>query len=114
MDDTTSLEDLAAAVCRPTVWQGSRVRGLRPREADDRELRQAVIRGEFAINGFRNRDRRSVLFPVTTDAATARRQSGNITRRLRILPSPPGLPSHPTRLRDYSLLVRLPVSPATA
>lgn len=85
MDDTTSLEDLAEAVCRPTAWQGSRVRGLRPLEADDRELLQAVIRGEFAINGFRNRDLRSILFPVTTDAATARRQSGNITRRLRIL-----------------------------
>lgn len=85
VDDATTLADLAATLCQPTQWQGTQVRGLRPLEADDRELLQVVMRGEFAINGFRNRDLRSILFPAAPDAATVRRQSGNITRRLRIL-----------------------------
>ena len=84
-DETTSLEELAARLCRPIVWQGRRVRGLRPLEAEDRALLQATMRGEFAIHGFRNRDLRSILFPPTTDSITQRRQAANITRRLRLL-----------------------------
>lgn len=85
VDETTSLAELAQRVCRPIVWQGHRVRGLRPLEAEDQVLLQAVVRGEFAINGFRNRDLRSLLFEATSDADTCRRQAANITRRLRLL-----------------------------
>jgi hypothetical protein len=45
-----------------------------------------VIRGEFALNGFRNRDLRPLLFgDAVVPAADARRQSAKITRRLRLL-----------------------------
>jgi len=45
-----------------------------------------VNRGEFTINGFRNRDLRGLLF--NTDAANpveAKRQSAAVTRKLRLL-----------------------------
>ena len=85
VDETTSLEELARRVCRPIDWQGRRVRGLRPLEVEDQALLKATLRGEFAINGFRNKDLRSILFSSTTDPITKRRQSSNVTRRLRML-----------------------------
>lgn len=84
-EETTPLERLTARVCRPVEWEGRRVRGLRPLETEDQALLQAVIRGEFTMNGFRNRDLRKVLFSGVGDAQEQRRQSGNITRRLRML-----------------------------
>lgn len=84
-EETTPLGELANRVCRSVTWQGRSVRGLRPLEADDRALLQTVMRGEFAINGFRNGDLREILFGTTDDAAERKRQSANITRRLRIL-----------------------------
>src|SRR5205814_5152576 len=63
-----------------------RVRGLQPFRDDDRELLQAIGRGEFAVNGFRNRDLRPLLL-ATTQASQdeMRRQSSKITRLLRML-----------------------------
>ena len=57
----------------------------------DSRLLAAVIRGEFALNGFRNRDLRPLLFGDGTGSAPdvpadeARRQSAKITRLLRLL-----------------------------
>jgi hypothetical protein len=84
-DETTPLEQLASKVCRRVQWQGRSVRALRPLEADDCALLQAVTRGEFYLNGFRNRDLRAVLFPPSNEEKDARRQAGNVTRRLRML-----------------------------
>ena len=61
------------------------MRGLRPFDATDRTLLEAVMRGEFAIRGFRNRDLSLVLYGETTDPALRRRHSATITRRLRML-----------------------------
>ena len=46
---------------------------------------EAVNRGEFAINGFRNRDMRGLLFAKPKDKTQERKQSGAITRKLRLL-----------------------------
>jgi hypothetical protein len=85
VDETTPLKDLADRVCRPVRWQGRSTRGLRPMEADDHALLQAVIRGEFALNGFRNADLRRVLFGSSSDASGKRRESARITRQIRML-----------------------------
>ncbi|MGE0608017.1 MAG: hypothetical protein AB7O62_13055 [Pirellulales bacterium] len=62
------------------------MRALNPFSADDVALLAAVSRGEFAINGFRNRDLRAVLFPDSAGTPEEqRRQSGAVTRRLRLL-----------------------------
>lgn len=84
--ETTSLGELADRVCRPVRWHGRRVRALNPLAPDDTALLTAVNRGEFAINGFRNRDLRPLLFgdaPVSPSAR--RRQSAAVTRKLRLL-----------------------------
>jgi hypothetical protein len=44
-----------------------------------------VNRGEFSLNGFRNRDVRFHLYGVTEDKAKERRQMAAVGRRLRLL-----------------------------
>lgn len=86
VDDRRTLAEMAAAVCRPVSKQGKQARALNPLAADDGRLLEVVNRGEFTINGFRNRDLRVLLFPKQpTDAAEQRRQSAAITRKLRLL-----------------------------
>ena len=73
-------------ICKPTEFKGRRVRALQPLNPDDSLLLATVIRGEFALNGFRNRDLRPLLFDdVETPPAEAKRQASKITRLLRML-----------------------------
>ena len=80
------LGDTVRPICQPTEWRGRRVRALQPLSPEDGRLLAAVIRGEFALNGFRNRDLRPLLFgDDEVPAAEVRRQSAKITRLLRLL-----------------------------
>lgn len=85
VEDKTPLKDLSEPVCRAVTWQGRRARALNPMSRPDAQALEAISRGEFLVNGFRNRDIRSLLFSAPTDKAEARRQSGAITRQLRLL-----------------------------
>jgi hypothetical protein len=85
VDDSRSLAELAETVCEPVMWQGKRARGLNPLAKEDARLLEAVNRGEFAINGFRNRDLRNLLFTKSNDKTQERRQSAAITRKFRLL-----------------------------
>jgi len=81
-----SLGDTIRDLCRPTMWQGRRVRALQPLESHDMELLKAVNHGEFILNGFRNRDLRALLFSdKTVSDAEAKRQAAKVTRQLRLL-----------------------------
>jgi hypothetical protein len=81
-----SLETTVQTICEPTVFQGRRVRALQPLSSEDGLLLATVIRGEFAINGFRNRDLRPLLFEdVETPPEEIKRQAAKITRLLRLL-----------------------------
>jgi hypothetical protein len=85
VDDSTTLDELLQQLEQPRLWRGRRVRALRPL-ADDRILLSAINHGEFAINGFRNRDLRAIFFPHTTDEKEQiRRHSAWISRKLRLL-----------------------------
>ena len=76
------LEPLGQAI----KVQGRRYRGLRVMEVEDGKLLAAVGRGEFAINGFRNRDLRVLLMGAEARGAEeTRRRSGRISRRLALL-----------------------------
>ena len=80
------LADLLTPVCRPRQWKGGRVRALQPWSPEDRSLLQAINRGEFALNGIRNRDLAAILFPRSLNSPEEkRRASGRITRKLRLL-----------------------------
>ena len=85
VDDSRTLQQLVTPLCRPVQWQGRQVRALAPLSTDDTKLLQAVVRGEFGIHGFRNRDLRMLLYGSSDDVHQVRRQSSAITRRIRLL-----------------------------
>src|SRR5438552_13472844 len=86
VDEDTTLDDVLHRLGQPTYWHGRRVRALQPFAPDDRQLIQAISRGEFIINGVRNRHLQRLSFaqPATTPAE-ARRRSAWASRKLRLL-----------------------------
>jgi hypothetical protein len=84
VDASTPLGKAADAIRRPIIREIRRFRGLNPLSGPDADLAQSLLRGEFAINGFRNRDIRRLLYPTTRSAQDQRRQSAQISRLLRL------------------------------
>lgn len=85
VDDSRSVEELTAAIQRPTTYSGRRVRGLRP-WAEDKNLMAAINHGQFLLNGFRNRDLHALLYQTEATAPQERRRrSPAISRKLRLL-----------------------------
>jgi hypothetical protein len=98
VDCQTPLGTIVDQLAQPVVTKASRARGLHPLTGLDAQLVTILLRGEFALHGFRNRDLRDGLFPppnapphdktsADDDAATwaqRRRQSGQVTRLLRL------------------------------
>jgi hypothetical protein len=84
VDSQTPIGQLADAISLPLNWNGRRVRGLTPLVGEDASLAKILLRGEFSINGFRNRDVRELLFPGTRSPIEQRRLSGKVTRLLRL------------------------------
>jgi len=79
------LKELAEPVCRRKRKEDRPIRALNPMGAEDAALLETVSRGEFAINGFRNRDVRPHLYGATADTKRRRSQSAAVTRKLRLL-----------------------------
>lgn len=86
VDDATPLGQLTAPLCQPITYQGRRVRALNPLGMEDARLLAAVCRGEFTLQGFRNRELRPLLFGDTeVPPEQLRKQSAAVSRRLRLL-----------------------------
>jgi hypothetical protein len=90
VDDGTRFSEFTRTLEQPCQYQGRRVRALHPFPADDHQLLQAVNRGEFVLNGFRNRDLQLLLYgPVPPRSPLSpqekRRRSAAVSRKLRIL-----------------------------
>lgn len=86
VEDTTVLGALAERLCQPVMWKGKRVRALNPLAGDDARLLEAVNRGEFHVNGFRNRDLRSLFYgDQEASPDERRRRSSCVSRKLRML-----------------------------
>jgi len=83
--EKTPLGDLIHELCQPVRWKHRRLRALNPLAEADARLLETVNRGEFAVNGFRNRDLREHLCKATSDRAVVNKQSAAITRQLRLL-----------------------------
>jgi hypothetical protein len=81
----TRLAEQAAQLCRPVRRGRHRYRALNPLAKRDAELLRIVNRGEFSLNGFRNRDLRSHLYPTTQDKQKQHREMAAVGRRLRLL-----------------------------
>lgn len=86
VDDTTPLARLTARLCQPLKRHGRPVRALNPHAPADAKLFEAISRGEFAINGFRNRDLRRLLFAdADPPKPEQRRHAAAISRQLALL-----------------------------
>jgi hypothetical protein len=80
----TPLKELAQPACRVATIDGQRYRALNP-WAQDAALFELISRGEFALNGLRNRDARQYLYPKAADPDERRRQSAAVTRKFALL-----------------------------
>jgi hypothetical protein len=86
VENTRRLGALAAGLCRPARRDGRRARALNPLGNTDARLFEAIGRGEFAINGFRNRDLRQLLFADTgASRDEQRRDAARVSRLLSLL-----------------------------
>jgi hypothetical protein len=104
-EQDTTLDEVLRRLGQPQYWHGRRVRALHPFAPDDRQLLQAISRGEFTVNGIRNRDLQRLCFdqPPATPAE-ARRRSAWATRKLRLLRAH-GLIYKLTRTHRYQLTI---------
>jgi hypothetical protein len=82
---STPLAEEAVTVCQPVRRAGHRYRALNPFGQADAQLLAIINRGEFALNGFRNRDVRARLYETTDDTQLLRRQTAAVGRRLLLL-----------------------------
>jgi hypothetical protein len=72
--------------CAPVTFQGRKRRGLQPLSRDDQALFRAVLRGEYAVRGFRNGEVAERLYgPRPKDPVERRRRSGRVSRRISLL-----------------------------
>lgn len=82
---STPLAQEAVIVCQAVRRDGVRHRALNPFAQPDAQLLAIINRGEFALNGFRNRDVRASLYDATEDTKLLRRQTAAVGRRLLLL-----------------------------
>lgn len=86
VDESATVAELVKDLTRPVKWNGQRVRALRPLDWEDSTLLEAVGRGEFVVNGLRNRDLQRLLFETAAESPKeSKRRSARVSRQLRML-----------------------------
>jgi hypothetical protein len=84
--DTTPSHRLLDPVSRPVVRDGRNYRALHPISPADSKVFAVLLKGEYLIQGSRNRDLRKDLEPgEETDPISKRKASARISRLLRLL-----------------------------
>jgi hypothetical protein len=97
------LGELLEPLCRRVRHKGRGYRGLRPLEAQDGKLLEAVGRGEWVINGFTNGQLRGVLYgKAAEDRCEERRRGARMSRQLALLRAH-GLVKRVSRTRRWLL-----------
>jgi hypothetical protein len=94
VETPTPLGKALDRLAQPVVHHGHRSRGLHPLVGDDSRVAEQLLRGEFAVNGFRNHHIRDLLYEPTDDQEELVRQSGRVGRLLRMF-------------RDHGLIYRV-------
>jgi hypothetical protein len=82
---STPLYREAQRVCRAVIVQRKRYRALNPWSIQDGALLEAVNRGEFTLNGLRNRDLQRHLYSAQAKIHQRRKRSASVTRKLALL-----------------------------
>jgi hypothetical protein len=85
VDERTPLSQEAQTICQRVRKDGQSYRALNPWSNKDALILEAVNRGEFALNGFRNRDLRTLLFRSHTTEEDQKRRAAVVTRQIRLL-----------------------------
>jgi hypothetical protein len=84
--DSHTLGELLKPLGQPVFADGRRrARPLNPLTGKDGTLLRALARGEFLVQGFRNRDVRLALYGEATDHQQRQRHAAAVTRQLAIL-----------------------------
>jgi hypothetical protein len=83
-DPSEALQELPR-LAKPVRKNKRSHRGFNPLSRQDLDLFTAVMRGEHALHGFRNRDIRLQLFPASATPKQKVRQSARVSRLLRLL-----------------------------
>lgn len=83
--DKTPVGEAAHSVCRAVVRDGRRHHALNPWSETDAALLAAVSRGEYVLNGLRNRDLRRHRWAKAGTDKEERRRAGAVARQLRLL-----------------------------
>ena len=81
----STLAQEAVKMCQAVTHGKQHYRALNPLGDADAELMAIINRGEFAINGFRNRDVRVHLYGFASDKRQERKQMAAVGRKLRLL-----------------------------
>jgi hypothetical protein len=86
IDTSMPLGQLLEQISSRVLYNGKPFRALKPSGPDDLLLFKAVNDGRFSINGFRNRDLQSLLYPnISSSVKEKRRRSARISRLIRLL-----------------------------
>jgi len=84
--ESSAAREVLDPLARRATLNGRPFRALRPVAPEDAALLSAISRGQFLLQGFRNRDIRRLLHPdAENDTHERRRASGRISRTLRLL-----------------------------
>ena len=81
------LKETAGDICEPTMKNGRRYRAMNPWQQEDYTLLEFLAQGERTINGFRNRDLRTTLYPECERKGSKdrKRASNRVTRRIMLM-----------------------------
>lgn len=87
MNTNIPIKTLVESICKPRMLKGKRVRALNPWSSDYFNLLQNINKGQFILNGFRNKDIRNYLYSenIRTDEKLKKKLSSAITRKIRLL-----------------------------
>jgi hypothetical protein len=86
VESSKRLEELTECLEQPRRWKGQRVRALHPFSTPDSTLLEVISRGEWTLQGFRNRDLQGLLFsPPAASPEEKRWRSAWVSRKLRLL-----------------------------
>jgi len=85
VDTPATAHELLDPVSRRVSRDRRPYRPLRPVSVEDAEVFAAVMEGGFLLRGFTNRQVRKTLWPKPPNRTEDKRQSGRVTRLLRLL-----------------------------
>jgi hypothetical protein len=104
--DPTPSHRLLDSVSHRVTRHGRSYRPLHPISPDEAPLFKTILHGEFALQGFQNRDLRRQLYPhVDTDPLQRRHVAARVTRSLRLLRAH-GLIKKVSRTRYYRITAK--------